>query len=142
MAPKTDTELLPVLLELVGSKIPVSQWPTQMKKSQRVEHAREVLQAEAAAGDRPQPRADAKSVTAAMGDGDIPRLWPQRAQQASESLDAERRRRREQAVPAQPELPPALGASYRERNLFLLPDEDQDEDGSGAAGGPDRSGRQ
>src|SRR5712691_3384640 len=33
--PKSDTELLPVLLELIGSKIPVSQWPAQLSKSQR-----------------------------------------------------------------------------------------------------------
>jgi hypothetical protein len=37
-------EPLAKIHETIGSKISVSQWPTQMKKLQRVEHAREVLQ--------------------------------------------------------------------------------------------------
>ncbi len=41
LKPKSDAELLPVLLKLIGSNIPVSKWPTQMRKSQRTEHARE-----------------------------------------------------------------------------------------------------
>lgn len=31
LKPKSDTELLPVLLELTGSNIPVNKWPTQLK---------------------------------------------------------------------------------------------------------------
>ena len=53
MRPRSDTELLPVLLELIGSRIPVSQWPTQLSRSQRTEHAREVTQARSAESDRP-----------------------------------------------------------------------------------------
>jgi hypothetical protein len=124
MKPKSDTELLPVLLELIGSKIPVSEWPTQLSKSQRTEHAREVAQAKAAEADRPAPpptesedtREQAAVVTALQ--------WPQRARQAQDSLDAERRRRREAAVPGTPKIPPPLGSSFRERNVFLLPEDD------------------
>ncbi len=46
-----------MLLELIGSNIPVSKWPTQLKKSQRTEHARETHQARAAQADRPPDRA-------------------------------------------------------------------------------------
>ncbi|MET8702055.1 transposase [Kitasatospora sp. NPDC004723] len=75
LKPKSDTELLPVLLELIGSKIPVSQWPTQLKKSQRTEHAREVTQAKAAAADRPGHagpgnRRPAGAAADSGGDGD------------------------------------------------------------------------
>jgi hypothetical protein len=97
LKPKSDTELLPVLLELTGSKIPGSQWPTQLKKSQRTEHAREVIQGKAAAAD--------------------------------DSLDAERCRRREAAVPVTPKPPSLLGASFRERSVFLLPEDDEGEHG-------------
>ncbi len=57
LKPQSDAELLPVLLELIGSNIPVSKWPTQLKKSQRTEHARETHQARAAQADRPPDRA-------------------------------------------------------------------------------------
>ena len=124
MKPKSDAELLPVLLELIGSKIPVSQWPAQLSKSQRAEHAREAAQARAAEADRPatapaEPGAaqEQAAVTALQ--------WPQRARQAQDSLDAERRRRREAAVPGTPKIPPPLGSSFRERNVFLLPEDDQ-----------------
>lgn len=124
MKPKSDTELLPVLLELIGSTIPVSQWTTQLNKSQRTEHAREVAQAKAAEADRPAttPAAseDAQGQEAAV----TVLQWPQRARQAQESLDAERRRRRETAVPGTPKIPPPLGSSFRERNVFLLPEDD------------------
>jgi hypothetical protein len=53
MKPKSDTDLLPVLLKRIGSSNSVSKWPTQMKKSQRTEHARETQQARAAQDDRP-----------------------------------------------------------------------------------------
>jgi hypothetical protein len=134
MKPKSDTELLPVLLELIGSKIPVSQWPSQLNKSQRTEHAREVTQAKSAESDRPattpvEPVATQEQATVTA------LQWPQRAQQTQNSVDAERRRRREAAVSAAPKLPPPLGSSFRERNVFLLPDDDEtDEEGHG--GGP------
>lgn len=51
--------------------------------------------------------------------------WPQRGRQTQDTLDAERRRRREAAVPSAPKIPPPLGSSFRERNVFLLPEDDQ-----------------
>jgi hypothetical protein len=122
LRPRSDAELLPVLLELVGSKIPVSQWPTRMSRSQRTGHAREVAQAGAAAAGRPAapdgPAPDQASVT--------PLRWRQRAEQARDGTDADRRRRREAAVPVIPRPPRPLGASYRDRNVFVIPDEEED----------------
>jgi len=130
LKPRSDTELLPVLLELIGSRIPVSQWPTQMTKAQRTEHAREVTQAQAAREDRPASPSGAAGATPA----NVTPLrstpgWPQRASQTRDSIDAERRRRREAAVPVTPKPPPRLGASFRERNVFLLPDADEEDGG-------------
>jgi hypothetical protein len=125
LRPKTDEELLPVLLELIGGVIPVSQWPTQMSRSRRKEHAREHAQAVAAADDRP---ADAVS-----GGGDaeaqlvVARVrWRERAREVQRAVDAERRRRREEAVPSKPRIPPPLGASTLKNNLFMLPAIEQD----------------
>jgi hypothetical protein len=134
MKPKSDTELLPVLLELIGSKIPVSQWPSQLNKAQRTEHAREVTQAKSAEADRPATtHADP---VAAQEEATVTALqWPQRARQTRNSVDAERRRRREAAVSTAPKLPPLLGSSFRERNVFLLPD-DVETDEEGPGGGP------
>ncbi|MFJ7998718.1 transposase [Streptomyces sp. NPDC096310] len=137
LKPKTDAELLPLLLDLVGLRTPVTQWPTRLKKSQRTEYARDVTQAEAAVADRPAAaRSEKKHAVRAAGGTVVPLRWPDQARQAAESLDAERRRRREQAGPAQPALPPPLGASYRKGNLFVLPDEDEC-NAAGPAMGPD-----
>ena len=137
MKPKSDTELLPVLLELIGSKIPVSQWPAQLSKSQRTEHAREAAQARVAETDRPATAPPA-GPEAAQEQATVTALqWPQRARQARDSLDAERRRRREAVVPGTPTIPPPLGSSFRERNVFLLSEDDptgEEEDGDGPAG--------
>ena len=128
LKPKSDAELLPVLLELIGSKIPVSQWPTQMNKSQRTEHAREVTQAKTAQADRPASLPDATETAPDAADRTnvTPLRWSRRAQQTHDSVDGERRRRREEAVPVTPKPPPRLGASFRERNVFLLPDDDDE----------------
>lgn len=40
LAPKSDAELLPVPLELAGAHVPVDQWPGQLTRQQRVQHAR------------------------------------------------------------------------------------------------------
>src|SRR5260370_1065133 len=58
-----------------------------------------------------------------------PLRWRQRAEQARDGIDADRRRRREAAVPVTPKPPPPLGASYRERNVFVLPDDDGEDRG-------------
>jgi hypothetical protein len=134
LKPKSDTELLPVLLELIGSKIPVSQWPAQMTKSQRTGHAREVAQASAARADRPAATPGTPPPAPAHPGNVTPLRWRQRAQQTHDSIDADRRRRREAAVPVTPQPPPPLGASYRERNVFVIPDDDQEDRGPAERG--------
>ena len=52
-------------------------------------------------------------------------VTPLRREQARDGLDAERRRRREAAVPVTPKAPPRLGASFRDHNVFLLPGDDE-----------------
>ncbi|MBT2449660.1 transposase [Streptomyces sp. ISL-43] len=126
LKPKADDELLPLLLDLIGLRTPVRQWPTRLKKSQRTEYARDVTQAKAAATDRlAAARSEEKPAVRAAGDTVVHLHWPDQARQAAESLDAERRRRREQVGPSRPALPPPLGASYRKGNLFILPDDDE-----------------
>jgi hypothetical protein len=128
LKPKSGAALLPVLPELTGSKIPFSRWPTQMNKSQRTEHAREVTQAKTAQADRPASLPDATETAPDAADRTnvTPLRWSRRAQQTHDSVDGERRRRREEAVPVTPKPPPRLGASFRERNVFLLPDDDDE----------------
>ncbi|PAZ16493.1 transposase [Streptomyces sp. SA15] len=140
LKPKSDTELLPVLLELIGSVIPVSKWPNQLKKSQRVEHSREAHQADAAQADRPPgPSAEvAKPAAGPEEQGQQAKVlnWPGRARQTQDAVAAERRRRREAAGP-EPAPPPQLGHSFRTRNVFVLPEEDDLEEDRG---GPDDAG--
>ncbi|MET8539895.1 transposase [Kitasatospora sp. NPDC004799] len=133
LRPKTDHELLPVLLELIGARAPVSQWKTRLTKSQRREHAREVTRAKAAAGDRPR-RGDGESRSAAGGGVVTPMRWPERVRQAQESLDGERRHRREGAVEGRPKPPPPLGEAFRTRDLFLLPEDDEGQADDHSAG--------
>ncbi|MGW4144482.1 transposase [Streptomyces mirabilis] len=144
LAPKTDTELLPVLLELIGKSIPVSQWPTQLSKSERMEHAREVAQTAAAAADRPagaaakekaQKKATPPPVVAVPAaragshDGKVvPLRWRERAQQGEDAVTSERRRRREAAAPEQAAPPPDLSERLRASSLLALPDDDFDDE--------------
>lgn len=136
LKPKSDSDMLPVLLELIGSNIPVSQWPTQQKKSQRTEHAREVRQAQAAQADRPASPAE-PDVAPAAGQEATVLAWPERARQTRDAVAGERRRRRESATTAAPAPPPALGHGFRTRNVFVLPEEDDQEEDRG---GPDDAG--
>jgi hypothetical protein len=53
LRPKSDAELLPLLLKLLGAHIPVGQWPAQLTRQQKKDQAREVAQSDAAAADRP-----------------------------------------------------------------------------------------
>lgn len=141
LKPRTDAELLPLLLELIGAHIPVSAWPS-MPKPARTEHAREVTQADAAAADRasarpvqpvsnvddtgtPHPR-PARALKPTRRD--TTPGWTERARAGQQAVDSDRRRRREQAVAAQPvSPPPRLGEAFRRRSLFLLADNDSDE---------------
>jgi hypothetical protein len=70
LQPRSDRELLPVLLELIGARAPVDRWPTLMTKTQRTEHAREVLQANAAAADRTGARATSVTDTVKTSESD------------------------------------------------------------------------
>ena len=105
-----------------------------MAKAERTEHAREVAQAQAAQADRPArpPGPETGTRAAAPGRASVTPLrrepgWPQRARQARDGIDAERRRRREAAVPVTPKPPPRLGASFRDRNVFVLPEDDEED---------------
>jgi hypothetical protein len=142
LQPRTDAELLPLLLDLVGGLIPVDAWPTQMSRQQRTARARETAQADQAAADRPAlPAAQARQ------DGDtaaeatvVPMRWPDQAREASTAVDAERRRRRELTAGARPEPAPLMRDALRRGSMLRLPDEDPAgrQDIAGSAG-QDRS---
>lgn len=116
LKPKTDRELMPLLLKILGSEIPVDNWATQMTRKQRAAHARESAAGLAALYDR--PAAVAASV-AAFESGDA-QVIPLRARQVGAAVSAERARRRQAAVPVRPEAPPRLGASVRGGELSVL----------------------
>jgi len=121
LKPRSDTELLPLLLRLLGAHIPVDSWPTRMTRAQRTEHARDSTQAGAASADRP---ASAGSPAPAPQADVVPLRWPGRARDAGHAVDAERRRRREAAVPARPEPAPLMRDALRHRSVLRIPDED------------------
>ncbi|GLI03011.1 hypothetical protein [Phytohabitans aurantiacus] len=144
LRPRSDAELLPLLLDLIGAHIPVDAWPTQMAKTDRTAHAREATQARAAAIDRPTSAGTDRPGSATSGTpGDATRKstsshwsgdhgtgadavgrqgWRERAQQAQQSVDSDRAHRRREALAELPVTPPArLGDGFRRRNLFLLP---------------------
>jgi hypothetical protein len=121
LSPKSDAGLLPVLLRLLGGAAPVSQWPSQMGKKEKKGRARETAQGDQAARDRHGP------VPAAGGEGTVvPLRWPEQASRARDAIDAERRRRREQAVPQRPAPPGTLGDRLRSTSLLALPAEDEE----------------
>ncbi|MFJ9692303.1 transposase [Kitasatospora sp. NPDC101183] len=122
LKPLADAELLPVLLEILGSVIPVADWPSQMTKREKTARSRQATQAAQAAADRPGPPAPAISETS---DAKVV-PWPHQAAGVQAAVDADRRRRREAAVTGRPTPPPRLGDSLRRRNLFLLPDDDSE----------------
>ena len=126
LRPRSDTELLPLLLDLIGGLIPVDAWPTQMSRQQRTAHARESAQADQAAADRPAPAAPA-TAQARQDDGDtaaVPMLWRDQARDAASAVDAERRRRRERAAGSRPEPAPLMRDALRHGSMLRLPDED------------------
>jgi hypothetical protein len=121
LKPRSDTELLPLLLRLIGAHIPVQEWPTRLTKTQRTEHAREATQANAAACDRPTasseaPRPEEEGKVVALA-------WPQRARQAEHAVDAERRSRRESAVPSRPHPAPLMREALRRHSMLRVPDD-------------------
>jgi len=123
LKPRSDSELLPMLLRLLGAHIPADSWPTRMTRTQRTEHARESTQASAASADRPP----AAGSTGPSRQADVvPLHWPGRASDTEDAVDAERRRRREAAVPARPEPAPLMREALRLRSMLRIPDEEQD----------------
>jgi hypothetical protein len=126
LSPKSDDDLLPVLLRLLGGAAPVSQWPTQMGKKEKKGRARETVQGDQAARDR-HGSVSAAAARAEDGEGKVvPLRWPEQASQARDAIDAERRRRREQAVPQRPAPPGTLGDRLRSTSLLALPGEDEE----------------
>jgi len=127
LQPRSDAELLPLLLDLVGGLIPVDSWPTQMSRQQRTAHARESAQADQAAADRPAP---AEPDAAAAGrDGNagaavVPMRWRDQARDAASAVDAERRRRRERAAGSRPEPAPLMRDALRRGGMLRIPDDD------------------
>jgi hypothetical protein len=126
LKPRSDTELLPLLLRLLGAHIPVDSWPTRMSRAQRTEHARESTQAGAASADRPA-LPDGTGLPAFPSQADVvPLRWPGRADGTGRAVDAERRRRREAAVSSRPEPAPLMRDALRHRSMLRIPDEEQD----------------
>jgi hypothetical protein len=123
LKPRSDTELLPLLLQLLGAHVPVDSWPARMSKAQRTEHARESTQASAASADCPP---GARSGGPAQEADVVPLHWSGRARDAGEAVDAERRRRREAAVPVRPEPAPLMRDALRHRSMLRIPGEAQD----------------
>lgn len=96
-----------------------------MSKKQRIGHARETTRADAAAAARPTqpaPVADEQPPEGTV----VPLRGPERARNAREAVDRERRHRRETAMGDRPlQLPPQLGERLRRRSLLLVATEDE-----------------
>jgi hypothetical protein len=122
LTPRTDTELLPTLPALLGAHTPIDQWPTQIPRARRSDHARDVERSTSAAMDQPTTP-DRPRPPAAV----LPLQFPHRAAQTSGAVDAERRRRREHAVLQASNRPGRLGASLRRHSVLALPDDSGDE---------------
>jgi hypothetical protein len=125
LSPRSDDDLLPDLLRLLGGVAPVSQWATQMGKKDKKSRARQAAQGEQAASDRSGPASadgrEAEDGTAKV----IPLRWAEQAARAGDAVDAERRRRREAAVPQRPAPPPSLGDRLRATSMLSIPEEDE-----------------
>lgn len=120
LKPKSDRELLPLLLKLIGGLVPVSAWPSQMPKSKRSEHAREVLQGQAAQEDRPRMAGDG-DIPGAQSGAVVPLRWEERADAVAEAVDSDRRRRRQEAMLGKKSaIPPRLGEGIRRHSPFAL----------------------
>jgi hypothetical protein len=120
LAPQSDQELLPVLLDLLADTSLVDSWPGQDPRRRR-RQAREVTAAHTAGTDRRGEAADQNPIdTGVLVEAPG---WERRTRHASEAVDARRRRRRERDVPNIPAPPPRLGEGARRRSLLRLSDE-------------------
>ena len=116
LSPRSDDDLLPVLLQMLGGVAPAGQWVTQLDKKEKKARARQAVQGEQAAADRNGP---------AGGGNVVPLRWPEQAARAGDAVDAERRRRREKAVPQRPAPPGTLGDRLRATSMLSIPGEDE-----------------
>ncbi|MFK0190569.1 transposase [Kitasatospora sp. NPDC090308] len=118
LAPRSEDELLPVLVELLSATTPVEQWPTRKTSTrktpaagrrQRAGRVRENSRGRAAeadrSGERGSDRATATVAVPAFG----------------RAVDSSRRRRREELGRREPVAPPLLDDALRGGGLFLLP---------------------
>jgi hypothetical protein len=129
MKPRTDHELLPILLELLGAHTPVESWST-MPKAKRADLSRDDAQGRAAAADRATAKplrtvgARADRVTEPKKQMLVEPRWPQHSDRIEAAVDADRFQRRQQALGTSP-VPQTrrLGESFRRGNLFLLHDD-------------------
>jgi hypothetical protein len=124
----SESELLEHLLGILGSVTPVDQWPSQAKKmagkKRRVAKAREITRAQAAAADRPAAPAPADEQVPA----EMPVAWAEHARTIDRAVDADRRRRREEALSdAKPVAPATLHEALKRRPMFRLPPPDGSE---------------
>ncbi|WP_284741713.1 hypothetical protein [Amycolatopsis sp. RTGN1] len=125
LKPRSDAELLPLLLDLLGAHVPVESWPT-LAKTQRTELARDTTRGRAAAADRSSARplrevtASRRSKPATSPAPPGPASWPEHSRTVEQAVDSDRRRRREALGDESPARPARLGDSFRRGNLFLL----------------------
>ncbi|MEW2626275.1 transposase [Streptomyces sp. NPDC048106] len=124
----SESELLEHLLGILGSVTPVDQWPSQAKKKagkkRRVAQAREITRAQAAAADRPATPAPADEQMPT----EMPAAWAEHARTIDHAVDADRRRRREEALAGtRPVAPATLHAALNRRRMFRLPPPDGSE---------------
>ncbi len=129
LQPRSDAELLPLLLDLVGGLIPVDAWPTQMSRQQRTARARETAQADQATADRPARAALAAATARQDGNAGtdttiVALSWRDQARDAATAVDAERRRRRERAAGSRPEPAPLMRDALRRGSMLRVLEED------------------
>jgi hypothetical protein len=133
LRPRTDTELLPVLLDLLAAVTPVKAWPGRPEaRKKAAARARELARARAALADRPAQQAPSAPIHRAAPGKEV-----------ADAITADLARRRRAAGGDAPPAPArALGDDIRSRLLYpaASPPSGQDEHdhegrGSGDTGG-------
>ncbi|MGW0551910.1 transposase [Streptomyces altiplanensis] len=125
LRPRTDAELLPVLLDLLAAVTPVASWPGRPEaRKKAAARARELARARAALADRP----DEQPPVAPMQ-----RLVP--SKEVAEAITADRVRRRRAATDGIPPVPASpLGEDIRSRLLYPRARPAADDGGSRGVG--------
>ncbi|MFI8343338.1 transposase [Streptomyces sp. NPDC085639] len=132
LRPRTDAELLPVLLDLLAEVTPVENWPGRPEARKRAAaRARELARARAAAVDRPDDRPPpAPAGLLALG------------REVADAITAERLRRRKAAMGGARPVPAArLGEGLAARPLYPTARSDDAHQDEGEEHGSDRGGR-